>query len=353
MIKFFGTQNHDIEDNRKDKIKAKELACFMMALCLMITAVFMDYPTTAEGKDLTETPHSIMAGNKELAVVESSAVAYSAIDEIIAYYGGGNDIAKAYVNPALKVQVKTLKAGEANPKVLDKHQAVNDIIEQNKGKNPIFTVTVNSSLFRKEKIPYSVKNIKTKKMYKGKTKITQKGKDGIRLITGSGTLVNGKLVNSIVYEKNVISKPVPQIVKVGTKKKIVKGAATGDFIWPLPSSHYISSGYGYRYGPYFGNEFHMGYDIAGSYGASVLAADGGVVVKAAYHPSYGNEVVIDHGNGLQTRYAHNSSLNVHVGQKVSRGDVIALCGSTGDSTGNHLHFEVLKNGTHTDPAPYL
>ena len=349
MFNFLNNQNID----KKTKLKAKEFTCFMVAICMIVSALVFDFPPTAQGKDLTEIPHAITAGEKELVVVQSSAQAYAVIDQVVAHYGGGNEVAKAFVNPALKVQVKSLSAAEINPKVLDKEHAVKEILAMNSGKNPLFTVTVNSSLFRKEKIDYKVKEVKTKKLYKGKTKVAKKGSEGIRIVTGSGTFVNGKLVNSVVYDEKTIKKPVTQVVKVGTKKKIIKGVATGNFTWPLPSSHYITSGYGPRYGPFFGSEFHMGYDIAGSYGAGVVAADGGTVVKAAYHPSYGNEIVIDHGNGLQTRYAHNSSLNVRVGQRVSRGQVIAYCGSTGDSTGNHLHFEVLKNGTHTNPAPYL
>ena len=348
--------NKEYKNNRQ-KHRTKELACFTLAICIIASAVLFDFTAIAQGqgqgKDLTEVPHVITAGEEELAVVGSSSQAYEVIDDIVAYYGGGHEVVKAYVNPALEVNAKKMIAGEVNPAILDKDEAVDKILRINSGKNPIFTVTVNSSLFRKEKIQFDIKKEKTNKLYEGKTKLARKGKDGARLITGSGTFVNGKLVESVVYKDQVIKEPVTQIVKIGTKKKNIKGVPTGDFIWPFPSSHHITSGYGARIGPFFGAEFHMGYDIAGSYGANVIAADGGTVVKASFHPSYGNEIVIDHGNGLQTRYAHNSSLNVSVGQKVSRGETIAFCGSTGDSTGNHLHFEVLKNGTHTDPAPYL
>ena len=346
--------SNELNTKKEKKNKfAKEIICFVLATILMTTAVVFDNVTTAQGQDLSEVPHAIVAGDQELAVVASSAQAERVIDDVIAHYSGGNEVSKAYVNPVLKVEAKKIKAGEMNPLILDRNQAASLIIAENSGKNPIFTVTVNSALFRKEKIDYDVKRVKTKKLYEGKTKVQRKGQYGSKVITERGTYINGKIVNSIIYKEEVTKKPVNEIIKIGTKKRIVKGVATGEFVWPMPSSHYITSGYGHRFGPYFGNEFHMGYDIAGSYGANVVAADGGTVVKASYHPSYGNEIVIDHGNGLQTRYAHNSSLNVHVGQRVIRGETIAFCGSTGDSTGNHLHFEVLKNGSHTNPAPYL
>ena len=352
LSEFEKYKSINFEEIKKSRI-AKEVMCFAIAVSMITSAVVFDMTDTAQGQDLTELPHVIMAGDRELAVVGSAAQADSVIEDVVEYYGGGNEVEQAFVNPVLKIQVKETVAGERNPEILTAEQAKSRILYINSGKNPVFTVTVNSSLFRRDKIDFDIKKVRTKSLYEGTTKVAQKGEEGLKLITGSGTYVNGKLVDSVVYKEEVVKKPVKKIIKVGTKKRIVKGVATGEMIWPFPSSHNIVSGYGARFGPFFGYEFHMGYDIAGGYGADIVAADGGTVVKASFHPSYGNEIVIDHGNGIQTRYAHNSSLNVKVGQKVSRGQTIAFCGSTGDSTGNHLHFEVLKNGTHTDPAPFL
>lgn len=123
----------------------------------------------------------------------------------------------------------------------------------------------------------------------------------------------------------------------------------GVYMWPAESQYTrISSGYGYR-----GSEFHLGIDIPAAYGSNVYAANGGKVIKAASHYSYGNYVLIDHGGGQATLYAHNSKLLVSEGDTVSKGEVIALVGSTGDSTGNHIHFEVRINGVTTNPKPYL
>ncbi len=128
----------------------------------------------------------------------------------------------------------------------------------------------------------------------------------------------------------------------------------GQFAWPVPGRSNISSGYGYRSRPIgSGREFHTGYDIPGSYGTNIVAAAGGRVITARYVNGYGYTVMIDHGSGLVTLYGHNSKLMVSQGQTVSRGQVIAKCGSTGNSTGNHCHFEVRKNGKHTSPGPYL
>lgn len=128
----------------------------------------------------------------------------------------------------------------------------------------------------------------------------------------------------------------------------------GAFCWPSVSTT-ITSPYGTRTHPITGKvKTHTGLDIGAAHGTNIFAAaDGTVLISGWNSGGYGNYVVIDHGGGLTTLYAHCSSLLVSAGQKVSRGQVIAKCGSTGMSTGPHLHFEVLKNGNHTNPWAYL
>lgn len=130
---------------------------------------------------------------------------------------------------------------------------------------------------------------------------------------------------------------------------------TGSFIWPLPSSKLITSLYGNRMHPILGYErYHSGVDINGTAGAPVLAADGGTVIISSYDAGgYGNYVVISHGNGRTTLYAHMSSSAVSVGAVVAQGQTIGYVGSTGLSTGPHLHFEVAINGNRTDPLGYF
>lgn len=129
-------------------------------------------------------------------------------------------------------------------------------------------------------------------------------------------------------------------------------SGSGAFIWPV--NGVITSPYGYRTHPIFGSTiYHSGMDIGVDYGTPVHAADSGVVVEAGWISGYGYAVIIDHGNGLSTLYGHNESLNVSEGQSVSQGQVIAYAGSTGNSTGPHVHFEVRSNGDPVDPAAYL
>ena len=128
----------------------------------------------------------------------------------------------------------------------------------------------------------------------------------------------------------------------------------GEFCWPAPSYVKISSSYGYRNHPIFGvRKFHSGVDLAAPGGSNILAATDGTVKMAGWNGGYGNCVVIDHGGGVSTLYGHASRLLVSKGQKVTKGQVIAKVGTTGNSTGNHLHFEVLINGKTTDPMPYI
>jgi murein DD-endopeptidase MepM/ murein hydrolase activator NlpD len=129
---------------------------------------------------------------------------------------------------------------------------------------------------------------------------------------------------------------------------------SGSFQWPVPSYICISQGYG----SYDMGSFHKGIDIAASYGSRIVAADGGTVIWAGYqehgqYGGYGNVVVIDHGNGCTSLYAHMSSIAVGGGQHVSKGDVIGYIGSTGDSTGNHCHFEIRHYGSPTNPMSYF
>lgn len=129
----------------------------------------------------------------------------------------------------------------------------------------------------------------------------------------------------------------------------------GVFAWPTPGYTRITSKYGMRTHPITGvYKLHTGVDIGAPMGASFVAANDGVVVKAGYNGAYGNMVIIDHGGGIQTLYAHGSEIMVNVGDVVKKGETVVLkVGSTGYSTGAHAHFEVRINGQTVDPIPYI
>ncbi len=149
-------------------------------------------------------------------------------------------------------------------------------------------------------------------------------------------------------------KKLTEEMEAKNKNQIPTQYTGGTFTWPVPGYYRISSEYNPRTSPISGNyEFHTGIDIPAGYGEDVVAAGDGVVITAGWVNGYGNTVMISHGSGIVTLYGHNSSVVVSQGQTVSKGQVVAKIGSTGYSTGNHCHFEVRVNGSHTSPWPYL
>lgn len=158
----------------------------------------------------------------------------------------------------------------------------------------------------------------------------------------------------IAEQNNIISeleKLLQQEKNSLTNLRVYDGGA---FCWPCPSYTRISSDYGYRKHPILGIEkFHNGVDMAAPAGTDILAAYDGTVVSASYSASMGNYIMLDHGDGLVTIYMHASRLCVSQGQDVSRGQVIAKVGTTGSSTGNHLHFTVRLNGQYVSPWNYI
>ena len=128
----------------------------------------------------------------------------------------------------------------------------------------------------------------------------------------------------------------------------------GVMAWPVPGYYSITSQFGMRTHPVTGiYKLHTGTDIGAPYGATFVAANDGVVVKAAYNAAYGNMVIVDHGGGISTLYAHGSEIYVQEGDTVFQGDPILAVGSTGYSTGPHAHFEVRVNGSYLDPLEYI
>ncbi|MBE6716860.1 MAG: hypothetical protein E7573_08070 [Ruminococcaceae bacterium] len=166
-----------------------------------------------------------------------------------------------------------------------------------------------------------------------------------------------KLVESYEADIKAFEDKIDTIINGASKGDGNVNSVPGGFIWPLQYSDvYVSSSYGYRYDPISGvYKLHGGTDTccwSGTYGKAVRASAPGTVIISTYHSSYGYYVGIDHGNGIVTIYAHNSVLNVSVGQSVKQGDIVAYAGSTGYSTGAHCHFEVRVNGTRVNPQGY-
>lgn len=212
---------------------------------------------------------------------------------------------------------------------------------------PVLTYEVIEKITYDKVIEHKVEEQKSADIYEGMTETQQTGSDGLSEITARVTLQNGKKVVEEDLVTTVKEEPVTEVVLVGTKER-PPTVGSGKYIWPLKDSFTQTSGFGSRWG-----RQHKGIDLAVSVGTTVYAADGGTVVEAQYSGSYGNVVMIDHQNGQETRYAHNSKLLVKKGDKVYQGQPIAKSGNTGRSTGPHVHFEIRFNGEPRNPLNYL
>lgn len=217
--------------------------------------------------------------------------------------------------------------------------------------NPVLDVIIELENTIVESIPFKTEYQKDNNLLKSQKKIIKEGIEGEKEVTYNITLLNGYQSSlEVINEKN-LKEPVDAVVKIGTKTTVSRG---GNINYGVVSGKRISSAYGSRIHPITGKRtYHDGVDIAAAYGGGVYAYTEGKVVEAGWNGGYGNCILIDHGNGLKTRYAHLSKISVRVGQKVSTGERIGSVGSSGTSTGSHLHFEVIKNGKTQNPLNYI
>lgn len=163
-----------------------------------------------------------------------------------------------------------------------------------------------------------------------------------------------KNINELEKQEDELVKLSKKIEEEIRRKQTAAKYAGGKMLWPAPGYYRITSYFGYRIHPIFKKrKLHTGIDIAVPLGGKIVAANDGVVQYAGWLGGYGKVVWIDHGGGISTLYAHNSRLLVKKGQKVKKGQAISKAGSTGYSTGPHLHFEVRKNGKVVDPLPWV
>ena len=206
---------------------------------------------------------------------------------------------------------------------------------------PYVTVTVVADVTSKEVIAFETKKVTDKTLKAGTSVVKQEGQNGMAEVQAHVTLINGNVVTEDVLNRTVIAEPVTRVVNMGANY-----VASGTYL--RPTGGVISSRYGNRHG-----EFHTGVDFASTRGTKIKASNTGKIVSAGWKGNYGLCVIIDHGNGVQTLYGHCSKLYVSTGDYVSKGQAIAAVGSTGRSTGPHVHFEVRINGKYVNPFKYI
>ncbi|MFC4306622.1 peptidoglycan DD-metalloendopeptidase family protein [Cohnella boryungensis] len=211
-------------------------------------------------------------------------------------------------------------------------------------KRPLLSVRTEEISSQTVSIPSGVQVTYDETMRRGTSKVINPGKPGIKKLTFNTIKLNGELVDEILVDAEVTSKPIAKQVLQGSK--VIPGIGTGSFKWPIVKPQ-ITSDYGRRWG-----RQHKGIDTV-STNRNIFAADSGKVVYAARNSGYGNHIIIDHQNGYQTLYAHLSKINVKRDDLVEKGDIIGIMGSTGRSTGIHLHFEIEKNNNQQNPMNFL
>ena len=216
---------------------------------------------------------------------------------------------------------------------------------------PYLTMTVVKQERYLDDVSYNIEYTDSADLYQGDYKVTSKGEYGKADVMAKATYVNGEETERTILSSVTLKEPVTEYRLRGTKVRPT-WMPTGSFRWP--TSGRISSYFGGRKSPGgIGSTNHKGIDIAVPRGTPIYAADGGTVTYSGWMSGYGYLVQIAHGNGYVTRYGHNSSLTVSVGQHVYKGQQVARAGSTGNSTGNHCHFEVRYNGVAKNPLNYL
>ena len=222
----------------------------------------------------------------------------------------------------------------------DETQDINGAIASLSGTPVITTERVTNT----ETIERTTETVEDSSMRSGQVSVAQEGSDGSREVSKLITKVNGEITKEYVIGENITAAPVARIEKAGTY--IPEGEGSGSFARPVSGT--VTSPFGTRWG-----KNHTGTDFGAPQGTAVRAADSGTVSFSGESAGYGTLIIIDHKNGYETYYGHLSKICVSQGQTVKKGEKIGEVGSTGNSTGPHLHFEIRENSAPKNPLNYL
>jgi len=207
---------------------------------------------------------------------------------------------------------------------------------------PELSVLVEEVVTYEENYNAPVQYIYNDNWYTTKSVVRQEGAEGYHVVTANVSYRNDKEYDREIIDETIVEEPTPEIIEIGT-------ITPPTFIRPVNGGR-VTSNYGWRA---WQGKTHTGIDYGISTGTKVMASCGGKVIQAGWNGGYGYCITIQHANGIKTRYAHLSKVLVSVGQTVTQGQKIALSGNTGNSTGPHLHFEIIVNGKTVDPRKYL
>jgi murein DD-endopeptidase MepM/ murein hydrolase activator NlpD len=305
------------------------------------------------GREVTET---YFKETVEVAASRRTAgkfKSYSDVEQAVEYVSKGTDQEKIHVvtegenfwTISQKYQISIENLTLANPGITPEKLQIGSKVSLLVPVSLVTVCSVEKATYQ-ENIPFETVYKEDATTYKGVNKTTASGSNGKREVVANIIRENGVEIKREVLSEKVIAEPATKVVVKGTKKR---PATVGSGVLARPVSRgSITSPFGTRWG-----RRHTGVDIGVSTGTPVKAADGGKVIFAGYDGAYGYTVRIDHGDNVVTVYAHNSKLQVRQGDRVFKGEQIALSGSTGRSTGPHVHFEVRVNGVPMNPTRYV
>ncbi len=317
------------------------LACFNaqeVKDAIVITAKTIDYA------------YSVYADGENLIYSQSQKTVENAIndyrdDRIVL----STDIGKEYDSCTVEwlVSLETRKECVATDAIT--YNGVYDMLYKALEENLPYRITCVQTV--EESIPYMTQYERNTYLYSGSKKVIQKGAKGVKAVTSKLVVENGELVSSDVLNEKVTRNPVTRKVQIGSAFNDFSDASKV----LLPVEGYLTSDYGPRSDPFTGEPaHHNGLDIAAEMGTEIWSAASGKIIKASDTGNgYGKCVIIEHYSGFRTLYGHCSELLVSVGDYVKAGEVIAKVGSTGRSTGPHLHFSVIIDGEYVDPTIYF
>ena len=403
--KEFAIKSNDDLQNIINKVEAREEKCCQQDLELatgveckraIVRRSQLISPAEVERKLATVLEFKVPAAafivnGKAIAYVESKAVASSLLDKLKSEYSQTDEGEKLVdISFAEQVKIKEvsipakklvpenkaydlIRTGSSNPEKYIVREGdslwliarrndmyVDDIVKANRlttedlqldqelilvKSKPYISVVAQVEGEKTEEIPYETEVIVDKNS-PSSIRIKSEGQNGEKHIVYTASKRNGVIEKTNILEEKILKQAVNKVIVKGTRVTRVAsrgGGGSGNLDWPT-------------YGPitqYYKGRAHSGIDIGGRTGQAIKAVDSGYVSFAGYQGGYGKFVIVNHGNGTITRYAHCSSINVSTGQRVGKGETIAALGSTGRSTGPHLHFEVLVNGSFTNPLNHL
>ncbi len=277
--------------------------------------------------------------NKVLTAEEAAKLLITGKDAPLLYTVEEGDTISS-ISSQFRLSQKEIFAN--NPQIKEKYLQIGDELKLTVPKPPLTVTTVEKVSEQVATAP-DIEIRKSKDLPAGKSKVVRPGQEGLKVMNYVVTKKNGKVVDEQWVGQSVVKASLTEVVLQGTK---VPGKGSGRFAWPV-SGPRISSSYGSRWG-----KMHKGLDIV-SGNRAIKAADDGTVTFTGQISGYGNAIIISHGNGYETLYGHLKSISTHRGAHVNQGDKIGIMGSTGRSTGTHLHFEIHKSDSIQNPMKYL